>query len=79
MWNVRGWWSKREEIKEKIKNYDIIILTEIKNKREQEVFKIPGYKMYIKNNYNNNLGSAGGVAIILRDDIEAEIMNDCYR
>lgn len=32
--------------------------------------------MFIKNNYNNNLGGTEGVAIILRDKIKAEIMND---
>lgn len=61
-------------MKEKIKEYNIIILTDIKNMREQ-IFKIPGYKMIIKNNYNNNFGGAGGVAIIIRNEIKAEIMN----
>lgn len=50
LWNVKGWWSRREEIKEKIKNYDVIILTEIKNNTKQN-FKIEGCKIHIKNNY----------------------------
>lgn len=58
LWNVRGWWSRREEIKEKINNYDVIILTEIKNNTKQN-FKIAGYKIHAKNNYNNNLGGTG--------------------
>lgn len=33
VWNVRGWWNKRDEIKEKIKEYDIAVLTEIKNRK----------------------------------------------
>lgn len=43
VWNVRGWWNKREEIKEKVKKYDIIILTETKSKKDQEI-RVPGYK-----------------------------------
>lgn len=75
IWNVRGWWNKREEIKERIKNYDLVILTEIKNKPEREL-KIAGYKTLTRNNYNNNLGGAGGVAIIVRENLRVEINDD---
>lgn len=75
VWNVRGWWSKKEEIKEKVKEYDIVILTETKSKKEQEI-KIPGYKIITKNNYNNTLDGAGGVTIIIRENMNAEIKED---
>lgn len=76
VWNVRGWWSKKEEIKEKVKEYDIVILTETKSKKEQEI-KIPGYKIITKNNYNNTLDGARGVTIIIREKMRnAEINED---
>lgn len=32
VWNVKGWWAKKEEIKEKIIGFDIVILTETKSR-----------------------------------------------
>lgn len=77
VWNVRRWWAKREEIKKKVKGFDIVILTETKSRKDQNI-KIPGYKILVKNKYNNNIGGAGGVAILIKEKIKAEIRDDIY-
>lgn len=40
--------------------------------------KIPGYKIISKNNYNNLAGGAGDVAIIIKENIKAEIRENIY-
>lgn len=73
MWNVSEWWNKRDEIKEKIKEYDIAVLTEIKNRKGQ-IFKISEYKT-LKTIIITRM-VAGGVAVIMKNNIKAEINED---
>lgn len=42
LWNVRGWNNKRAEICKRVQDFDMVFLTEIKNKKK-DVFNISGY------------------------------------
>lgn len=52
LWNARRWHAKKEEIIKRIQDYDISIITEIKNKRDQHYY-FTGYTTITKNNYSN--------------------------
>lgn len=60
-----------------IKGFDIVILTETKSRKDQNI-KIPGYRKLVKNNYSNTIGEAGGGAILIKENIKAEIRDDIY-
>lgn len=60
-----------------IKGFDIVILTETKSRKDQNI-KIPGYRKLIKNNYSNTIGEAGEGAILIKENIKAEIRDDIY-
>lgn len=36
-WNIRGWKARKEEAKERIRPYDVVILTETKIRRKEEI------------------------------------------
>lgn len=46
LWNAREWKNKKEEIVKRIQDYDVCIITEIKNKIKKD-FKIPGFIVII--------------------------------
>lgn len=70
LWNCRGYKNKKNEIKERINIYDIIILTETKSNTANGIY-FPGYKTITK----ESLGNSGGVAIAIKKEIEFETIN----
>lgn len=75
LWNARGWKNKKEEIIKRIQDYDVCVITEIKNKIKED-FKIPGFIIIIKNSQRIGMVAAGGIVIIIRKGIRVkEITN----
>lgn len=76
VWNARGWTNKDAEIWKRVQEYDIVIITETKNKRTDR-FLVPGYVTLIENRYMLGEGGAGGgIAIFYKKKIRAEKMED---
>lgn len=73
LWNVRGWNNKRAEIFKRVQDFDMVFLTEIKNKKK-DVFNISGYNCICKNNFRQGEGEAGSVAIFFRKNISVKII-----
>ena len=70
IWNCRGIRNKKNELIQRSKNYDIIILTETKCHNRNEMY-FSGNKTHFK----ESKGNSGGVAIIVKDYIEFEVIN----
>lgn len=47
LWNARGWRNKKDELIKRVQQYDICVITETKNKINEN-FKISGYITIIK-------------------------------
>lgn len=71
LWNARGVRSKKAELLNNITSYDIVVITETKAGKD-EVLYYPGYKVYKSDNGNN----AGGVAILIRNNIDFEVIKN---
>lgn len=69
LWNARGIKGKREEITERIKETDIAIITETKN-RSMENLKVSGYNTILSNSRKNYKAEAGGIAIVIKKEIQ---------
>lgn len=69
--NARGIKNKKEELIERIKEADIAVTTETKNRR-MENLKVTGYDTVLSNSRTNYKVEAGGIAIIVRKDIQCE-------
>lgn len=67
--------NKDAEIWKRVQEYDIVIITETKNKRTNR-FLVPGYVILIENRYMLGEGGAGGVAIFYKKKIRAEKIED---
>lgn len=77
LWNARNYGNKKEEAGYKFQQYDIGIgiITEIKNssnvfKNRFNNFSISGYHSVVVNNYKNGQGGAGGVAILVKKEMD---------
>lgn len=66
-WNARGIKNKKEELSANINEYDIIIVTETKCSTKENL-KFKGFKV-IEKKYPKKVNSAGGIAIIVRQDL----------
>lgn len=60
------------ELRNLVGKYDVLFLTEIKN-RVTDNFNFAGYDTYTINNYRQGKGGAGGVAIIIRKNIRCRV------
>lgn len=74
LWNVRGWISKKAELRHEAIEYDITILTETKSKK-RDYINIRGFNCHMINNYQREEGGAGGVAILIRKNIKCQIID----
>lgn len=68
LWNAKGWRDKKEELCVRCQKYDINVITEIKGKNN-EIFKVSGYKTLIKNRISSNNRGIEGVAIIVKNNV----------
>lgn len=66
-WNARGIRNKKDELSTKMYNYDIVILTETKMSNKERL-RFKGYNV-IEKNYPKKTISAGGIAIVVRNDL----------
>lgn len=71
-WNCRGVNNTKHEIINHINNYDIIVLIELKRHNKKNCLYFPGFKTVMEQNQENN----GGIAIIVRNNLEMEIVNN---
>lgn len=67
-WNARGIKNKKEELSNKLYDYDIVIVTETKM-NNKESLKFKGYSV-VEKNYPIKNKSSGGIAIIVRQDLK---------
>lgn len=69
LWNARGIRNKKEEIIERIKNTDIAIITETKNRKKKNL-RITGFRIIMNNTVERCKIEAGGIAIALKKDLQ---------
>lgn len=73
VWNCRRIKNKKNELTRRIVDYDITILTETKSSRPGSIY-FTGYRTISKESKENS----GGIAIIVRKEIEFETINSWY-
>lgn len=71
-WNCRGIFNKKHEFTNHINDFDIIVLTEIKKYKRNNSIYFSGYKTISEQNQDN----CGGIAIIVRNNLELEVIKD---
>lgn len=71
-WNCRGISNKKQEFTNHINNFDIIVLTEIKKYKRNNSIYFSGYKTISEQNHDN----CGGIAIMVRNNLEIEVIKD---
>lgn len=69
LWDCRGFQNKKNELTEKVNDYDIIIITETKCEYERDIY----FLGYITIDQVSK-GNSGGTAIIIKNGIEFEII-----
>lgn len=74
-WNARGIRNKKEELSTRLQEYDIVILTETKM-NNKESLKFKGYNVVEKNSPTTTKNSAGGIAIIVRNDLKTNKLKE---
>lgn len=73
LWNARGLKNKKEEIVQRFQDFDIAIVTELKNKTNEKC-NIPGFNVVIKDNQRISRAAAGGITIMAKKDIKIREM-----
>lgn len=58
---AREWRSKDAELYKRIQDYNFVIVTETKSKKNER-FNVPDYFCLQKNNYKDGAGGADGIA-----------------
>lgn len=72
LWNARGMRNKKEELMKRIQDYDVCIITELKNNIKQDFLKILGFVVINKSSHRTGRIAAGGIAIIVRNNIRVK-------
>lgn len=76
LWNCRGFRNKKNELRKRIIDFDIIVLTETKcNEIKNQHVYLSGFKTYAK----GSIESSGGIAISVRNNIEFDIIQQWER
>lgn len=68
LWNVRGIGNKWAEVWKIIQDYDICVLTEIRE-REEKKMRVAGYNVIVRNNNNRDKIKSGGIAIYVKKEL----------
>lgn len=69
LWNARGIKNKKVEIIRRFQEFDVVIVTEMKNKTNEKC-NIPGFNVAIKDSQRVGKVAAGGIAIMVLKNIK---------
>lgn len=69
VWNARGLKTKKEEISHRIQDFDIAVVTELKNKINEKC-NMPGFNVIVKDSQKISKVAAGEIGIMVRKDIK---------
>lgn len=70
LWNCRGIKNKKIELEEKVKDFDILIITKTKWQKEHGMY-FSGFKSTIK----TNIGNSGGIVMLIKNSIKFDVID----